>query len=152
MIDTQLFRKAMGEFATGITVVSANDKHGEVKGITAFMSLSLDPTLVAVSISNKASIIQTLADANQFGISVLSDQQKELSMIFAKQKEADQPVPFDILDETPVLKDALVQLVCEKESEVEAGDHTIYIAKVKELQVQEGQPIIYYGGSYQYLK
>lgn len=153
MIDEHVFRKAMGNFATGITVVTAKEEQ-EVRGITvnAFMSLSLDPPLIAISISNKANMQETLQAVDQFAISVLAEEQQELSMIFAKQKQADEAVAFDYLDGTPVIKDALVQLICQTESNVTAGDHTIFIAKVKEIQVTDGKPILYFGGNYQNIK
>lgn len=142
----------MGEFATGITVVTVPTKE-DTKGMTvnAFMSLSLDPTLIAVSISNKASMLETLNQSDKFGISILAEEQQDLSMIFARQKEASQPVEFENINNTPVIKNALVQLGCEKENSVEAGDHTIFIGKVEEIQVREGQPLIYYNGNYQKL-
>lgn len=154
MVDTKLFRQAMGRFATGITIVSAkNEETSEVRGVTvnAFMSLSLDPLLVTISLRNEASMIDVLTKVDQFGISVLAEEQEDYSMIFANQKETDQPVRFDYLKETPVLPDALVQLVCEKESEVVAGDHTIYIAKVNHVETRDGKPLIYYGGQYRAL-
>ncbi|WP_440895536.1 flavin reductase family protein [Amphibacillus sp. Q70] len=155
MTDSKLFRQAMGHFATGITVVSAMSKaHKAVKGLTvnAFMSLSLDPFLIAISLRNQASIIDVLTEADQFGISVLAEDQQDYSMIFANQKQTNQTITFDYLEQTPVLPNALVQLVCEKESEVVAGDHTIYIAKVNHIEVKEGEPLIYYNGQYRELK
>ncbi|MBU5594174.1 flavin reductase family protein [Amphibacillus sp. MSJ-3] len=154
MTDSKRFRQAMGQFATGITVVSAWSKvNNDVKGMTvnAFMSLSLDPLLIAISLRNQAAFVDVLTETNQFGISVLADHQKDLSMIFSNQKQAEQPVDFDYLDQTPVIPNALVQIVCEKESEVVAGDHTIYIAKVKHLKTSEGDPLIFYGGQYRKL-
>ena len=154
MIDSRLFRKAMGRFATGITVVSTLDqKTEEVKGITvnAFMSISLDPYLIAISIRNQSSMITHLNENDQFGVSVLGEDQEKYSKIFANQIKSDQAVEFDWIDNTPVLPDALVQLVCEKESEVVAGDHTVYIAKVKKIVTRDGDPLIYYNGEYREL-
>lgn len=154
MTDSKLFRQAMGHFATGITVVSAIDTATkDEKGITvnAFMSLSVDPLLIAISLRNQASIIDVLTEADQFGISVLAEDQQDYSMIFANQKQTDQTVAFDYIEQTPVLPNALVQLVCEKESEVVAGDHTIYIAKVNHIETKEGEPLIYYNGQYRKL-
>lgn len=154
MIDSKRFRQAMGQFATGITVVSAeNKKTGAIRGVTvnAFMSLSLDPCLVTISLRKNATMTDHLSEADQFGISILAEEQQDYSMIFSNQKQADQPVDFDFIDETPVLPGALVQLVCEKESEVEAGDHIIYIAKVNQIETRAGEPLIYYGSKYRRL-
>lgn len=151
-MDKRLFRNAMGKFATGITVVST-DYQNDVKGITvnSFMSLSLDPTLIAISIAKTASIYQIIQEVDTFGISVLSENQKEESMIYANQKEAEKSAKFIDLAGTPVLENALVQLSCETESAVEAGDHMIYIAKVNDLKINDGNPLLYFSGSYQQL-
>lgn len=154
MIDTNLFRKAMGRFATGITVVSIKDSEtGEERGVTvnAFMSLSLDPLLITISLRNEATMNEILMKNDQFGISVLAEEQQDYSMIFSNQKKTKEPIQFDYIDKTPVIPDAIVQLVCEKESEVVAGDHTIYIARVKQLKTREGRPLIYFGGNYRSL-
>lgn len=143
----------MGQFATGITVITAQNNELEVKGVTvnAFMSLSLDPSLIAISLRNEASIIDTLTQAKSFGISILSDEQLEYSMIFANQKKTEELVSFEYKQSVPVLPEALVQMICEKESEVKAGDHTIFIAAVKDLQLNEGKPLLYHGGQYKQL-
>ncbi len=155
MTDSKLFRQAMGRFATGITVVSANDKLNEqVRGVTvnAFMSLSLDPCLISISLRNEASMTDHLNNNTHFGISILTEDQQDYSMIFSNQLEVNEPVEFEFLDGTPVLPGSLVQLVCEKESEVVAGDHTIYIAKVNRIELKSGDPLIFYGGQYRKLE
>lgn len=154
MIDSKQFRKAMGKFATGITIVSAKNKlTEEIRGVTvnAFMSLSLDPCLVSISLRENATMTDTLAEANQFSVSILAEEQRDYSMIFSNQIQADEPVHFDTIDDTPVIPNALVQLVCEKESEVKAGDHIIYIAKVNRIESRDGEPLIYYGSNYRKL-
>ena len=155
MTDSNLFRQAMGRFATGITVVSANDKLNEqVRGVTvnAFMSLSLDPCLISISLRNEAAMTEHLNNNTHFGISVLAEDQQDYSMIFSNQLKVDEPVEFEFLDGTPVLPGSLVQLVCEKESEVVAGDHTIYIAKVNRIEMKADDPLIYFGGQYRKLE
>ncbi|WP_017472084.1 flavin reductase family protein [Amphibacillus jilinensis] len=151
MTDTQLFRQAMGQFSTGITVITAkNNLNNEIRGITvnAFMSLSLDPMLIAISLRNQASMISTIQQTDHFGISILAESQKDLSMIFANQKKNSEPVSFDYIEKVPVIPGALVHLICEKENQVVAGDHTIFIAKVNQIDLKPGKPLVYYGGSY----
>ena len=141
----------MGEFATGITVVTTQAPDAnETIGITvnAFMSISLDPFLVAISIRNNGSILPVLKETPALGISLLTDQQKEVSQLFAKQIKQSQPFQFDFLNGTAVIPNALVQLSCVPEKIVEAGDHTIFIARVKDIKVNEGKPLIYYQGKY----
>lgn len=148
-MDERLFRDAMGKFATGITIVSMNDE-GKNIGMTvnAFMSISLNPKLIAVSIDESASMYDKLNNTEKFGISILKEDQQELSMIFARQKEKDREIEFVDLDGVPVLKDALATLSCKVINKVKAGDHLIYIAEVTDLTIDEGSPILYFGGKY----
>lgn len=148
-MDERLFRDAMGKFATGITIVSINDNN-EYKGMTvnAFMSISLDPKLIAVSIDENAGMYEKLKNTTKFGVSMLKEEQKDLSMIFARQKEQDREIEFIVRDEVPVIKDALATLSCEVDQKVKAGDHLILIAKVTEISIQQGSPILFYGGKY----
>src|SRR5699024_205585 len=152
-MDERLFRDAMGKFATGITVVSMYDKD-ETIGMTvnAFMSLSLDLMLVAVSIDERARMSDNFKSKKSFGISMLSESQQELSSYFARQIELDYDVKFLDQAGVPVIEGALANLSCETVQEVKAGDHKIFIAKVNDIAVNEGDPVIYFGSNYRYLK
>ncbi|WP_226034833.1 flavin reductase family protein [Aquibacillus saliphilus] len=149
-MDNRLFRDAMGKFATGITVVTTEYK-GEIYGMTvnAFMSISLDPKLIAISIDEKATMYEKLQDTKNFGLSILSDKQKELSMIFARQKETDSEINYTFQDGKPVLKNSLATLSCTVKETTKAGDHLIFIAEVSDVELNSGQPIVYFGGEYQ---
>src|SRR5690625_3122577 len=106
MIDSKQFRKAMGKFATGITIVSAKNKlTEEIRWVTVnvFMSLSLDPCLISISLRENAAMTDTLAEANQFSVSILAEEQRVYSMIFSNQIQADEPVHFDKIDYTPII-------------------------------------------------
>lgn len=151
-MDERLFRDAMGKFATGITIVSIND-NGKNIGMTvnAFMSISLDPKLIAVSIDERASMYDKLYKTEKFGVSILKENQKDLSMIFARQKEQDREIEFVDLDGVPVLGNSLAALSCKVTDKVKAGDHLIYIAEVTDLTINEGLPILYFGGKYRKL-
>lgn len=148
-MDERLFRDAMGKFATGITIVSIND-NGNYTGMTvnAFMSISLTPKLIAISIDKQASMYDKLMNTKTFGVSVLQEQQKDLSMIFARQKEKDREIEFVEQNEVPVIKGALATLSCEVDQKVEAGDHTIFIANVTDVALEDGSPVLYFGGKY----
>jgi len=148
-MDERLFRDAMGKFATGITIVSINDNN-EYRGMTvnAFMSISLNPKLIAVSIDENAGMYDKLKNTTKFGVSMLKEEQRDLSMIFARQKEKDRVIEFIVRDDVPVIKDALATLSCEVDQKVKAGDHLILIAKVTDITIQDGSPILYYGGKY----
>ncbi len=148
-MDDQLFRKAMGKFATGVTVVST-EVDGDIHGMTAnaFMSVSLDPKLVVVSISEKAQMREKIKKSQQFAINILADDQQELSMVFAGQKKNRERVKFDYLDGNPVLPGALAQIACQVSGEHIEGDHTLFIGKVTGIEVKDEDPLIFYGGQY----
>lgn len=152
-MDNQLFRDAMGKFTTGITVVTT--KCGdEILGMTvnAFMSVSLEPKLIAISVGENASMYEKLQQTKKFGVSFLTEDQKELSKFFAKQMEEEQEVNYLMQDEIPVLKDSLVTLSCHTRETVVAGDHMIFIAEVTEIAVSDGAPILYADGQYRSIK
>ncbi len=152
-MDDLLFRKAMGKFATGITVVTFKSD-GELKGITvnAFMSVSLNPKLILISIDENSSSYPKILNASRFGVSILREDQKDISMIFAKQKKADREIEYVDIDGIPVIKDSLAMLSCRVQDKIKAGDHMLFIAEVTGLQVNEGEPILYFGSQYRQLK
>lgn len=148
-MENRLFRDTMGKFATGITIVSTEYK-GEMVGMTvnAFMSVSLDPKLIAISIDENASMYTKLQESSQFGLSILKEEQKELSMIFSKQMEKDRSIPYIIQDSVPVIDGSIATLTCQVMDTAKAGDHLIFIAEVTNIQANEGDPILFYGGKY----
>jgi len=151
-MDEKLFRKAMSKFATGITVITIDDED-EVQGMTvnAFMSISLNPKLIAVSIGEDVSLYDKILKNKQFGLNILSDQQKDLSLIFSRQKEQEEAIPFDRLDNNPVIKESLASLSCYIRDMKKAGDHTILIAEVSDIKIKEGNPLLYFNSNYNYL-
>src|SRR5438876_10899424 len=93
MVTADQFRQVMGNFATGITVVTTRDKDGKPYGLTvnSFTSVSLNPVLVLVCLDVKLSGLQSFKDSKHFGVSILSEHQEDVSRIFAK-KDADRPL------------------------------------------------------------
>lgn len=151
-MEDRKFRNAMGKFATGVTVITT-----EVDGIThgmtanAFMSVSLNPKLIVVSIGEKASMLEKIKSSGKYAVNVLSAQQQELSMNFAGQMKESLDVQFDSLNGFPVLPGAIVQVVCDVVSEYTEGDHTLFIGKVLDLHVEDHEPLLYYNGGYRSL-
>lgn len=148
-MDNQKFRDAMGKFATGITVVTT-EIDGQASGMTvnAFMSVSLDPKLVVVSIDKKADMLNTLKEAKKYAVSFLNKDQQELSMIFAGQTKNKEDVELDRLNGLPVIKDAVVTLTCDTFDEHEAGDHILFFGKVTGIEMNEKEPLLYYDRQY----
>ncbi|MCI1590716.1 flavin reductase family protein [Heyndrickxia oleronia] len=148
-MDERTFRDAMGKFATGITVVLA-EIDGQIHGMTvnAFMSVSLHPMLVMVSIDEKAMMYEKIIDANHFSICFLREDQQDYSMIFANQKQPDHPIQFDRFDGQPILKNPLAAITCSKYELKQAGDHMLVLGEVKNILINEGKPLLYYQGQY----
>jgi flavin reductase (DIM6/NTAB) family NADH-FMN oxidoreductase RutF len=154
------FRKAMGCFATGVTIITIDlegEGQGEVRGMTAnaFASVSLDPPLVLVCVDHKASTHAHLHARKRFGINVLGEQQRAISEYFARAErthdnaEAEAGARFDRTQHgTPILHGALAYLECRLHTAEVAGDHTIFIAEVEDVVVREGEPLLYFRGKY----
>ncbi|MFC4802988.1 flavin reductase family protein [Neobacillus sp. GCM10023253] len=150
-MDDRQFRTAMGKFATGVTVI-ATQVDGDIHGMTAnaFMSVSLDPKLVVVSIGEKAKILNKIKESKIFTVNILAADQQELSMIFAGQLK-DKEVTFDRLDGKPVLPGAVAQVACEVSAEHVEGDHTLFIGRVTDIHLEDKEPLIFYSGKYRSL-
>jgi len=148
-MDDRTFRNAMGKFATGVTVITS--KVGdEVHGMTAnaFMSVSLHPKLITVSIDNRANMLDKIKESNQFAVNILTEDQKDMSMHFAGQTKDKKQIDFGFLHEIPILKESLVSVVCDVDTFYEVGDHTLFIGKVIDIAQTEGQPLTFYCGKY----
>jgi flavin reductase (DIM6/NTAB) family NADH-FMN oxidoreductase RutF len=151
-MDDRKFRTAMGKFATGVTVI-ATEVEADVHGMTAnaFMSVSLDPKLVVVSIGEKAKILNKIKESKIFTVNILAADQQELSMIFAGQLKEHKEVTFDRLDGKPVLAGAVAQIACEVSAEHVEGDHTLFIGKVTDIHLEDAEPLLFYSGKYRSL-
>ncbi|MBT2730191.1 flavin reductase [Bacillus sp. ISL-75] len=151
-MDDRKFRTAMGKFATGVTVITT-EIAGEVHGMTAnaFMSVSLDPKLVVISIGEKAQMLDKIKNSKKFAVNFLSSEQQELSMIFAGQIKEKREVSFDQLESLPVLSGAIAQVACEVVNVHVEGDHTLLIGKVIDIQLNEKEPLMFFNGKYRTL-
>ncbi|MEH7418806.1 flavin reductase family protein [Neobacillus drentensis] len=151
-MDDRQFRTAMGKFATGVTVI-ATELNGEIHGMTAnaFMSVSLDPKLVVISIGERAKILNKIKESKIFTVNILAEDQQELSMIFAGQIKESREVIFDRLDGKPVLAGACAQVACEVSAVHVEGDHTLFIGKVTDIHLEEKEPLVFFNGKYRTL-
>ncbi len=149
------FRKAMGCFATGVTVITV-DQDGEVHGMTAnaFTAVSLDPVLVLVCVDHRARTHAQLHARKRFGVNVLRHDQQTISEYYARSAETHQHpeaagARFDRTAQgTPVLQGALAYLGVPLALDQAAGDHTIFIAEVEEVVVRDGEPLLYFRSQY----
>ena len=153
-IDRFAYRKALGHFTTGVTVITTATR-GTVHGMTAnaFCSVSLDPPLVLISIDKKAYMHEVLAQSGFYGVSVLAQNQEAYSRHFAGQPQENLPVLFTWRKNCPLLEGALAQLVCSITDTHSAGDHTLYIGQVEYLSYSDEQPpLLFYSGKYKALE
>jgi len=151
-IDPRQFRNALGRFASGVTVITT-EHEGRTHGMTAnaFVSVSLDPPLVLVSVDNRAQMHQLLALAPRYGVSVLAEDQEMLSNHFAGRATEGLQIPFVTKHDTPVLDGAVAYLVARVVEAHPAGDHTLYIGQVEYVDWRDDKPLLFYAGKYQQL-
>ena len=150
--DARELRRAFGQFATGVTVVTTRAEDGHRIGVTAnsFTSLSLDPPLLLWAISREAPSLPAFQAANYFAINVLCANQHYLSRQFATPAD-DKFAGVEIHEGpggVPLIGGALAYFVCRSVRHVEAGDHVIVIGEVERFELFEGEPLVFHSGSY----
>jgi flavin reductase (DIM6/NTAB) family NADH-FMN oxidoreductase RutF len=148
-LDDRTFRNAMGKFATGITIITTS-VDSEVHGMTAnaFMSVSLNPKLVMVSVAEKAKMRELITSTGKYAVSILSENQTDMSMYFAGQIKEKQKVDFNWFNGMPVIDGALVNLTCKVYDTHIAGDHTLFIGEVTDIELHDGNALAYFAGQY----
>ncbi|OOV92033.1 p-hydroxyphenylacetate 3-hydroxylase reductase component [Pseudomonas sp. MF4836] len=150
--DTRAFRRALGNFATGVTVVTAAAEDGRRVGVTAnsFNSVSLDPPLVLWSIDKRSSSHEVFEAASHFAVNVLAADQIDTSNNFARPREDRfAEIAFDAgAGGAPVLADCAARFHCEKYQQVDGGDHWIMIGKVVAFDDFGRSPLLYHQGAY----
>ncbi len=150
-IDPQLFRRTCGRFGTGVTVVTTRVE-GRTHGMTAnaFMSVSLEPPLVLVSIARRAKMCELLEKAGRYGVSILAEDQRELALHFAGRPQ-EVEIPFGERAGMPVIEGALAHVVARVVQRVDAGDHVLFIGEVEHMGCREGAPLLFFGGRFETL-
>ena len=149
-IDPIRFRNACGAFATGVTIVTTRTGDGD-HGMTAnaFMSISLDPPLVAVSIARTARMCPLIEAAGRYAVSILSAGTEELAMHFAGRPSATLADPLRDLDGLPVARAACAVFATEVDQAVGAGDHVIFIGRVTAMETAaDDGPLTFHKGRF----
>jgi flavin reductase (DIM6/NTAB) family NADH-FMN oxidoreductase RutF len=147
------FRRTLGMFATGVTVITTQ-VDDQVHGMTAnaFMSVSLRPPLVSISVDRRAKMHAILHEGRRYGISVLADEQRALSDRFAGRPVVDAgEVEFDLVRETPLVRGALAHLVARVIRSYWGGDHSLFLGQVEYARYGEGRPLLFHGGRYEHM-
>jgi len=159
-LSPDLYRRVMGNFATGVTVVTVEREPGKVHGMTAnsFTSVSLDPLLILVCVDQNAQLLSFLKTQRRFGVNMLRSDQQFLSEHFAKphpppEEERQLNVQFEWTDTgIPLLRGVLGRLACNVAAQYMAGDHTIFIGEVESIHEGEGEPLLYHRRLYRQLQ
>jgi flavin reductase (DIM6/NTAB) family NADH-FMN oxidoreductase RutF len=144
------FRRTLGMFATGVTVLTT--RAGEqVHGMTAnaFMSVSLRPPLVLVSVDRRARLCAMLHEGSRYGVSVLARGQEGLSDLFARRGSEDAEPAFTVVRETPLVEGALAHFVVRVVRSYWGGDHSLFLGQVEYVHYGEGEPLLFHGGRYE---
>jgi len=146
-------RRTLGMFTTGVTVITTS-AHDEVHGMTAnaFMSASLNPPLVLISVDRRAKMCNLLHEGDRYGVSILGEHQREMSDRFAGRAKEGVPEPaFEIVRDTPLVEGALAHFVARVDRTYYAGDHSLFLGHVEYARHSEGAPLLYHGGQYERL-
>jgi flavin reductase (DIM6/NTAB) family NADH-FMN oxidoreductase RutF len=153
LVDKDAFKKVMGSFAAGVTVITTVDDDGKPWGLTAtaFSSLSLDPPLCLVCIDKRAGSHDVLANSRKFAVNVLTSEQQDLSNRFASRSDDKYQGVAHRAGETtgcPLLDGSLATMECSVVDVLAGGDHSIFVGELCSVQVGDGWPLLYWRGQY----
>ena len=148
-------RKTLGMFATGVTVITTREGD-QVHGMTAnaFMSVSLEPPLVLISVDRRTKMCALLYTGRYFGVSVLAEGQAKLSDRFAGRTPLDAAVEprFEVVHDTPLVAGALAHFSANIVRSYWGGDHSLFLGQVEYARYTEGgSPLLFHGGRYERL-
>lgn len=151
-LDTREFRRALGTFATGVTVITTSRSGGEPVGLTAnsFSSVSLDPPLVLWSLSLRSPSLRAFEEASHFAVNVLAEDQVHVSKRFST------PLPDKFegvawrrgVANLPLIDGTLARLECANAARHISGDHVIFIGQVERFAYEAKQPLVFCHGRY----
>jgi 3-hydroxy-9,10-secoandrosta-1,3,5(10)-triene-9,17-dione monooxygenase reductase component len=156
--DPQVFRRTLGHYASGITIVTGI-VDDEPAGFTcqSFYSVSVEPPLVSFSVMKTSTTYPRIRETGSFAINVLSQAQHQVSSQFARSG-TDKWAGISwaaTASGNPAIDDCLMWLDCELWAEHEAGDHQIVIGRVREMgrlgEENTAEPLLFYKGRYRYL-
>ena len=152
-IDTLRYRQVIGNFATGVAIVTCNGPDGPT-GLTtnAITSVSLEPLLLLVCFDNSSRTLPAVREARRFAVNVLRAGQEELARVFASKRVAHEKfeaATHMVAHGVPVLDGALAWLACDLEAMHPAGDHTIGIGAITHMDADpDGEPLVWFRGDY----
>ena len=150
--DPKAFRRALGNFATGVTIITTVGPDGEKVGVTAssFNSLSMDPPLILWSSMKEARSCEAFEKASHFAVNILSSDQMDMSNHFARQQD-DKFAGFEWeegIGGSPIFPNCAGRFQCETYDKLDGGDHWIFVGKVVAFDDFGRAPLCFHQGSY----
>lgn len=154
--DNTEFRRALGQFATGVTVITTRAEDGSLVGITAssFNSVSLTPPLILWSLATRAGSMPVFRENSHYVVNVLAADQLELCKRFATVKgDRFAGVPYELsASGVPILDGALAWFECHNRSRYDEGDHVIFVGEVERCGVHpataDRMPLVFHAGGF----
>lgn len=151
-IDGKQFRKALGAFATGVTVVTGKGSDGKDVGLTAnsFNSVSLNPPMVLWSLDKSSSNLGAFMESDHFAVHILALDQEKVSNQFAKS-EIDRFAGMDVergIENLPLLSGCSARFECRTSYRYEGGDHVIFVGEVVSFESFDRAPLLFHSGKY----
>jgi flavin reductase (DIM6/NTAB) family NADH-FMN oxidoreductase RutF len=151
-IERNELRRVMGHFATGVTVITTISKQGAPFGLTAnaFMSVSLEPPLLLISVDRKAESFPHFEESKVFTVNILRDDQESVSRRFAVSGgNKFEGVAYHVGGNgVPILEGTLAHVECRLYAAHDGGDHILYLGEIQEAETREGKPLLFYRGGY----
>ncbi|MCR8659926.1 flavin reductase family protein [Paenibacillus endoradicis] len=158
-MDPIVWRNTMGQFASGVTIITTIDSAGNPLGMTAnaFTSLSLDPPMVLICVDNKSTTLVHLTESAKYCVNILAAPQEQLSRQFARKGGSEKFEGASYFSGdigVPVLEGTLTSVECEVTAIVDGGDHKILLGKSVKIHqsLTETEPLIFYKGKYNKLE
>ena len=156
-IDPRAFRHALGQFATGVAVITAEGADGSAIGMTmsSFNSVSMDPPLVLFSIDRKAFSLKAMTGAGGYAVNILGRDQEHLSNRFARALDDKWAAVEHTLGHmaAPLIAGALAHFECVPYAQYDGGDHVIFVGRVVRFSAYPAkQPLIFFRGAYRSLQ
>ncbi len=152
-IERHLFLRVMGSFATGVTIVTVKGKDGENRGFTAsaVSSLSLEPRMLLVCVSEHSTSLDIIKEAGVFTVNILASTQQEIAQQFATRAgDRFAGLRWRTGGETgaPIIDGALAYAECKLVDTCKGGDHVILMGEIIAADAHEAEPLLYFRGRY----
>jgi len=151
-LDKDALRQALGQFATGVTIVTTLGQDGKPIGVTAnsFNSVSLSPPMVLWSLSTSAFSRGAFEAAGHFCVHVLTADQESISRKFATQgsHKFDGVAWAGGIESVPLLEEYVARFQCRKAHQFPVGDHVVFVGEVVDFSRTDARPLVFHGGRY----